>query len=96
MAKQAALEAVQSERSSLLLQLERVSKMQENDRTTPENGMNSTRVLLNITDDGKYPPSAYFTLGPECQTVLILPYHNRISKGEHWCVAPDAPCLLDS
>lgn len=62
MAKQAALEAVQSERSSLLLQLERVSKIQENDRITPENGNSSTRVLLNITDDGKSLLPAYFYL----------------------------------
>ena len=49
MAKQAVLETVQSERSSLLLQLERAHK----ERTgTPENE-NSTRVLLNITDDGE-------------------------------------------
>ncbi len=50
MAKQAVLETVQSERSSLLLQLERAHK----ERTgTPSENENSTRVLLNITDDGE-------------------------------------------
>ena len=50
-AKQAVLETVQSERSSLLLQLERATKDREHEG--PENE-NSTRVLLNITDDGIY------------------------------------------
>lgn len=50
-AKQAVLETVQSERSSLLLQLERANKIRTNDGTISENE-NSTRVLLNITDDG--------------------------------------------
>lgn len=51
-AKQAALEVVQSERSSLVLQLERANKLLETGRSTPQND-SSTRVLLNITDDGK-------------------------------------------
>jgi hypothetical protein len=49
-AKQAVLEAVQSERSSLLLQLERANKERSG---IPSETENSTRVLLNITDDGK-------------------------------------------
>ncbi len=48
-AKQAVLEAVQSERSSLLLQLERANKERNG---IPSEIENSTRVLLNITDDG--------------------------------------------
>ncbi|EFX88322.1 hypothetical protein DAPPUDRAFT_305656 [Daphnia pulex] len=47
-AKQAVLEAVQSERSSLLLQLERANKERSG---IPSETENSTRVLLNITDD---------------------------------------------
>lgn len=50
-AKQAALEAVQSERSSLVLQLERANKMMESGLCPPQND-SSTRVMLNITDDG--------------------------------------------
>ena len=52
-AKQAVLETVQSERSSLLLQLERATKDRAREHEGPENE-NSTRVLLNITDDGIY------------------------------------------
>lgn len=50
-AKQAVLEKVQSERSSLLLQLERATKERTSNGTPSENET-STRVLLNITDDG--------------------------------------------
>lgn len=54
MAKQAVLEAVQSERSSLHLQLERANKLLENGpSSTSEGADGSSRVLLNITDDGK-------------------------------------------
>lgn len=49
-AKQAVLEKVQSERSSLLLQLERATKERTSNGTPSENET-STRVLLNITDD---------------------------------------------
>lgn len=50
-AKQAALEAVQSERSSLVLQLERANKLLETGMNASQNDT-STRVMLNITDDG--------------------------------------------
>lgn len=54
-AKQAALETVQSERSSLLLQLERASKLNSSTNRSPSHhcGEAATRVLLNITDDAK-------------------------------------------
>lgn len=50
-AKQAVLETVQSERSSLVLQLERANKERTNGGPLSENE-SSTRVLLNVTDDG--------------------------------------------
>jgi len=58
-AKQAALEAVQSERSSLLLQLERATKVQSSEERSTfhhsnSSGEHSTRIILNnITDDAK-------------------------------------------
>ena len=56
--KQSALEELQSERSSLLLQLERATSLRElaNGPVSSSYNENSTRVLLNVTDDGTHTP----------------------------------------